>query len=66
MQEIAQQERAVNSTRESLELSANRYKDGVDTYLQVITAQTTAVANEHNEVDILRRRMSVWTAAYCW
>jgi outer membrane protein TolC len=32
-------------------------KVGVDTYLQVITAQTVTLANERNQVDILRRRM---------
>jgi outer membrane protein TolC len=31
---------------------------GVDTYLQVITAQTIALNNEINEIDILRRRMT--------
>jgi len=29
----------------------------VDNYLQVITAQTAALQNERNQVDILRRRM---------
>jgi outer membrane protein TolC len=29
----------------------------VDTYLQVITAQTIALSNQRNDVDILRRRM---------
>jgi NodT family efflux transporter outer membrane factor (OMF) lipoprotein len=56
-QETQQQERAVMSARESLELFTNRYKGGVDTYLQVITAQTVTLANERNQVDILRRRM---------
>jgi NodT family efflux transporter outer membrane factor (OMF) lipoprotein len=55
--EAEQQQRAVVSARESLELFTNRYKGGVDTYLQVITAQTIALANERNQVDILRRRM---------
>jgi outer membrane protein TolC len=32
-------------------------KGGVDTYLQVITAQTATLNNEGNQVDILRRRM---------
>ena len=40
-----------------MQLSSNRYKGGVDTYLQVINAQTIALANERNNVDILRRRM---------
>jgi len=56
-QETQQQERAVASARESLQLFTNRYKGGVDTYLQVISAQTAALTNERNQVDILRRRM---------
>jgi NodT family efflux transporter outer membrane factor (OMF) lipoprotein len=56
-QETQQQARAVASAQESLELFTNRYKGGVDNYLQVITAQTTALTNERNQVDILRRRM---------
>ena len=56
-QETQQQERAVVSARESLQLFTNRYKGGVDNYLQVITAQTVALANERNQVDIMRRRM---------
>ncbi len=55
--EAEQQRKAVVSARESLELFTNRYRGGVDTYLQVVTAQTTALANERNETDILRRRM---------
>jgi len=56
-QETQQQARAVASAQESLQLFTNRYKGGVDNYLQVITAQTTALTNERNQVDILRRRM---------
>ena len=55
-QETQQQERAVVSARESLQLFTNRYKGGVDNYLQVITAQTVALSNERNQVDIMRRR----------
>ncbi|HEX9477723.1 MAG TPA: RND transporter, partial [Methylomirabilota bacterium] len=35
----------------------NRYRGGVDNYLQVITAQTVALQNQRNEIDILRRRI---------
>jgi len=56
-QETQQQARAVVSARESLQLFTNRYKGGVDNYLQVITAQTVALTNERNQVDIMRRRM---------
>ncbi len=55
--ETQQQQRALASSRESLQLFTNRYKGGVDTYLQVITAQTIELANERNAIDILRRRL---------
>lgn len=51
------QEQAVASSKDSLQLFTNRYRRGVDTYLQVITAETTELANERNAIDILRRRM---------
>ena len=56
-QEADQQQQAVAAARESLELATNRYKGGADTYLQVLTAQTLALANERNAIDILWRRM---------
>src|ERR1700724_1005337 len=55
--ETQQQQQAVASSEESLQLFTNRYKGGVDTYLQVITAQTIELANERNAIDILRRRL---------
>ena len=55
--EAQQQEEAVASSKDSLQLFTNRYKGGVDTYLQVISAQTTELANERNAIDIQRRRM---------
>jgi outer membrane protein TolC len=45
------------SSKESFQLFTNRYKGGVDPYLQVITAQTVELANERNDIDILRRRL---------
>lgn len=56
-QEAQQQAQAVASAKHSLELFTNRYIGGRDTYLEVITAQTTTLANRRNETDILRRRM---------
>ena len=35
----------------------NRHADGVDTYLKVVTSQTTAPVNERNSIDLLRRRL---------
>ena len=48
---------ATASAQEAQQIFNNRYVGGVDTYLQVITAQTTALTNERNDIDILRRRM---------
>lgn len=56
-QESAEQRAATASAVESQRIFNNRYVGGVDTYLQVITAQTTALNNERNDIDILRRRM---------
>ena len=55
--EAQQQRQATSSAQESERIFNNRYVGGVDTYLQVITAQTTALNNERNDIDILRRRM---------
>ena len=56
-QEAQQQTVATASAQESLQIFTNRYIGGADPYLQVITAQTVALQNERNDVDILRRRM---------
>jgi NodT family efflux transporter outer membrane factor (OMF) lipoprotein len=52
-----QQHEAVDAADNSLRIFTNRYIGGEDTYLQVITAQTAALSNQRNDVDILRRRM---------
>jgi NodT family efflux transporter outer membrane factor (OMF) lipoprotein len=55
--ESNQQHSATASAEESLQLSQNRYAGGVDTYLQVVIWQTTALTNERNDIDIMRRRL---------
>ena len=55
--EAQQQREATAAALESQRIYNNRYVGGVDTYLQVITAQNSALQNERNDVDILRRRM---------
>jgi outer membrane protein TolC len=55
--EAQQQHDATASAQESLQLFTNRYEGGVDNYLQVITAQTVALQNERNDIDIQRRRL---------
>lgn len=55
-QEAATEDAAVASAQHSLALSDNRYKGGVTSYLEVITAQSAALANERAAADILTRR----------
>jgi NodT family efflux transporter outer membrane factor (OMF) lipoprotein len=55
--ETQTQKAAVTASERSLELSTNRYTGGLVTYLEVVTAQGAALANERAAVDILRRRM---------
>ena len=55
--ESAQQHEATESAEEALRLFQNRYAGGADTYLQVVTSQTTALANERNDIDLMRRRL---------
>ena len=47
----------MESAQLSLQLFTNRYRGGVDNYLQVITAQAVTLANQRTDIDILRRRM---------
>jgi NodT family efflux transporter outer membrane factor (OMF) lipoprotein len=47
---------AVEAARRSLRISTDRYKGGVTTYLEVLTAQTTQLANERTQDDITTRQ----------
>ena len=55
-QESAQQEAAVAAAERSLAISTNRYKGGVTTYLEVLTAQTTQLSNQRSQADIATRQ----------
>ena len=52
------QQEAVAAAQHSLELSTIRYKGGVTSYLEVITAQNAALSDEVTAVNILGRRMA--------
>jgi NodT family efflux transporter outer membrane factor (OMF) lipoprotein len=52
------QDEAVVAAQRSLDLSVMRYKGGVTSYLEVITAQSAALADEVTAVNILGRRMA--------
>src|SRR5581483_7436980 len=49
---------AVAASERSLTLANNRYRGGVASYLEVITAQSFALSNERTAVNILMRRMT--------
>jgi NodT family efflux transporter outer membrane factor (OMF) lipoprotein len=52
------QNEAVGAAQRSLDLSVTRYKGGVTSYLEVITAQSAALTDEVTAVNILGRRMA--------
>jgi NodT family efflux transporter outer membrane factor (OMF) lipoprotein len=52
------QDEAVVAAERSLDLSVTRYKGGVTTYLEVITAQSAALTDQVTAVNILGRRMA--------
>ncbi len=56
--ESQQQHEATAAAEQTLQLFMNRYQGGVDTYLQVVTSQTTALNNERNDIDIRRRQLA--------
>jgi outer membrane protein TolC len=56
-QEANVQAIAVKAAERSLELSNIRYTGGVTNYLEVITAQNAALADEVTAVNLLGRRM---------
>ncbi len=57
-EEAAQQTEAVAAAERLLTLAQSRYSGGITTYLEVVTAQQVALANERAAVDVLTRRMT--------
>jgi NodT family efflux transporter outer membrane factor (OMF) lipoprotein len=57
-QEAQLQDEALQAARKSVELTTNQYRAGVVSYLNVISAQTTALSNERAALDIQSRRLS--------
>jgi outer membrane protein TolC len=57
-QELAEQNAAVASAQRSLMLATERYKDGIDSYLNVITAQTTLLTNQRTAVNLQMQQMT--------
>ena len=51
-QEIQEQDTAIQSAERSLNLATDRYRLGIDPYLNVITAQTTLFSNQQTAVNL--------------
>jgi NodT family efflux transporter outer membrane factor (OMF) lipoprotein len=57
-QEIVEQQTAINSSQRYLDLATIRYKTGVDSYLNVITAENSLLSNRESQVSSELRLMS--------
>lgn len=57
-QEAQVQDEALQSARQAVGLVTNQYKAGTVSYVNVITAQATALSAERSALDILNRRMA--------
>ena len=55
-QETSAEQKAVDSARHSFEVSTQRYKGGVTSYLEVLTAETTLIQNQRTAVDLQTRQ----------
>jgi NodT family efflux transporter outer membrane factor (OMF) lipoprotein len=57
-QEVQQQDTAVKSSEKNLSLASQRYKVGIDPYLNVITAQATLLANQRTALNLRMEQMT--------
>jgi NodT family efflux transporter outer membrane factor (OMF) lipoprotein len=57
-EETKKQDAAVDSAQANLTLATDRYKVGVDPYLNVITAQTTLLGNQRTALDLRMEQMT--------
>jgi NodT family efflux transporter outer membrane factor (OMF) lipoprotein len=55
-QESGVEQRAVDSAQHSFDLSDKRYKGGVTSYLEVLTAEATLLQNQRTEIDLQTRQ----------
>ena len=55
-QESGVQRRAVESAQRSFDLSNQRYKGGVTSYLEVLTAESTLIQNQRTAIELETRR----------
>src|ERR1051326_1022758 len=56
--ELEEQNDAIASAQRALSVSTERYKSGIDSYLNVITAQTTLLNNQRTAVNLQMQQMT--------
>jgi len=56
--EVQQQDAAVASAQRNLNLATDRYRLGIDPYLNVITAETTLLSNQQTAVNLRTQQMN--------
>ncbi len=56
--QIQQQDEAVAASQKYLDLAMYRYKLGIDSYLNVIVAQTSLLNNRQSQVDLYIQQMT--------
>jgi len=56
--ELEEQNEAVASSQRALSLATERYKSGIDSYLNVITAQATLLNNQRTAVNLQMQQMT--------
>ncbi|MDE3187096.1 MAG: efflux transporter outer membrane subunit [Acidobacteriota bacterium] len=57
-QESTVEQRAVNAAQQSFDLSNQRYKGGVTSYLEVLTAEATLLQNQRTAIDLQTRQFA--------
>ncbi len=57
-QELVVQRRAVDAAQQSLDLSNQRFKGGATSYLEVLVAESTLLANQRTETDLQTRQFA--------
>jgi outer membrane protein TolC len=57
-QESAAERQAVAAAQHSLDLSNNRYKGGVTSYLEVLTAESALLTNQRTYTDLQTRQFA--------
>jgi outer membrane protein TolC len=57
-EQVQQQDAAVQSAQRFLSLATERYRLGIDPYLDVITAEATLLTNQRTAVDLRTQQMT--------